>query len=475
MLIGFYLIGYYQYKGGYYQYRGTTTIHKHGSKTMVSKTMSRVGSLLKMTACKDDRPLPHDLATDVHAGEVEAMKCTDARGDGQSKVINCCESRVENSRNVSVRTFSVFMLATMKPCNLPKAFCRIFCLEVSHGQQIIPPEFHARVAKWFAMDGDVDDSVAINRTQNQKIVRVLNLWTFDQAVYNPLRQLRPIMTGGLEVEGDSPHEVENCDFCQPLKYTGEDPWGRIYRNTCMTGSNVAKSGPCHSLVVFTRHSPLALQQGLIEDIVSLSEEWFFRANMHNPLAVFPTLTWNCQAKAGASQPHGHAQLLLEENSPFATYARLRDVATRYKEVNNSDYFSDLVDIHTELKLTHKFGRATVMVPVVPRLTRQLTIVCPSWLRNTDEGIDQTLLDDFTNALSYGVHAAVEQLGFRALNVNIGYPPLDRNDMYKDIPVYGVILDRGPIGEATSDVCSLTLMGFSSAIDPFVTMRGLSRS
>jgi ATP adenylyltransferase/5',5'''-P-1,P-4-tetraphosphate phosphorylase II len=81
----------------------------------------------------------------------------------------------------------------------------------------------------------------------------------------------------------------------------------------VTASNLFKyCQPCHGLVLLKRHHPLRFTLPELADLLLAAEGWFGRAAAEHPRARHPFLLWNCGARAGASQFHGHAQVLLSQ-------------------------------------------------------------------------------------------------------------------------------------------------------------------
>ena len=81
----------------------------------------------------------------------------------------------------------------------------------------------------------------------------------------------------------------------------------------MTASNLFKYCQlCHGLVLFKHHDPLSFHQQQLSDLLSCAQGWFQAAHQAHPEAVHPFFIWNCGARAGASQFHGHAQVTLSQ-------------------------------------------------------------------------------------------------------------------------------------------------------------------
>ena len=94
---------------------------------------------------------------------------------------------------------------------------------------------------------------------------------------------------------------------------------RIERAHAVTASNLFKyCQPCHGLVLFKHHDPLSFHQQQLSDLLSCAQGWIYAAHQAHPEAVHPFFIWNCGARAGASQFHGHAQVTLSQVNPSHT-------------------------------------------------------------------------------------------------------------------------------------------------------------
>ena len=79
----------------------------------------------------------------------------------------------------------------------------------------------------------------------------------------------------------------------------------------MTASNLFKCcQPCHGLVLFKHHEPLDFGLAQLGDLLALAQGWLQTAHRLHPRARHPLVLWNALHRAGASQYHGHAQVLL---------------------------------------------------------------------------------------------------------------------------------------------------------------------
>ena len=86
---------------------------------------------------------------------------------------------------------------------------------------------------------------------------------------------------------------------------------RVESQHVVTASNLFKyCEPCHGLVLFKHHDPLTFSQQQLSELLEGSQEWMLRAGSAHPAAHHPFFLWNCLHRAGASQYHGHAQVML---------------------------------------------------------------------------------------------------------------------------------------------------------------------
>ena len=124
-----------------------------------------------------------------------------------------------------------------------EAFGRIFDVSVAGGR-LNPPE---AMKPWI-----VQRFGSVDRVIEQRIVRVTNVVTMEEALFNPLRSGRP-MSGEPAPVSRGPGQDLLED---PLTNTPEDTFGRVEGTYCITASNVAKYEGFHALVVFDEPDPL---------------------------------------------------------------------------------------------------------------------------------------------------------------------------------------------------------------------------
>ncbi len=99
-----------------------------------------------------------------------------------------------------------------------------------------------------------------------------------------------------------------------LKLTQLQPAAcRIETTHTVTASNLFKyCEPCHGLILFKHHHPLHFDQQQVAELLCTAHQWFAASQQAHPQANYPFFLWNCLPRAGASQFHGHAQVMLSK-------------------------------------------------------------------------------------------------------------------------------------------------------------------
>ena len=215
-------------------------------------------------------------------------------------------------------------------------------------------------------------------------------------------------------------------------------------------------------------------QEKLTDIFSICEEWFHCANESNSDAIYPMFSWNCKARAGASQNHGHAHLLLGENFHYGRYEYLQHCAQNYNMAHpNRNYFLDLIAISKSMGLAKTAGDSTILVNFTPTFGYDLLVI--SW--NFDQ--------DFRDAMDRAINLLLKKFESVTFNMGITFPPLEKGMVRKRLnrtflkegllcedapmPYIGHLVDRGDPsdGKFTSDIGGMKLFGSNIvARDPF---------
>ncbi|HEX9037532.1 MAG TPA: hypothetical protein VF808_11135 [Ktedonobacterales bacterium] len=336
----------------------------------------------------------------------------------------------------------------------------LFQVEVSEGVIDPPVEMEPWIERTFG---------SVERARRQRIIRVMNRWTYEGATFNPLRAQRPGAGTTTGAATDPPElreriaRAQGDDFCQPETRTPADTFGRVRGAHTITAANVAKADGWHSVTIFDRHDPLALDEALVGDTFAVALEWARRAHEQDPAARHLFLLWNCLWKAGASLIHGHTQMTLSHGMAHARVEQLRAAASRYSAETGGDYFSDLAATLEALDLRIA---ADAYVSLTPIKERETLLLAPG--ASIEEAADR-----LTAPLWAILRTATGSLGVRAFNVALYGPPLDGDLAWEGFPVVARFVDRGAPLAQTSDIAALELFG-SSVIssDPFALAASL---
>ncbi|HEY3246137.1 MAG TPA: hypothetical protein VGM03_22565, partial [Phycisphaerae bacterium] len=63
----------------------------------------------------------------------------------------------------------------------------LFSVQRSQGALEIPAPLAPKIARWYGRPDDSGPEAALDRARSQALVRTLNRWTLEGAVFNPLR------------------------------------------------------------------------------------------------------------------------------------------------------------------------------------------------------------------------------------------------------------------------------------------------
>ena len=294
---------------------------------------------------------------------------------------------------------------TSLPATARAAAGRILAISTTIGRLEPPPEMHEWIRKFFG---------SVEAVREQRIVRVSNQVTFEGALFNELRALRPMeVKGGDEVRATIASSA-NDPFCRPETGTPADVFGRVEGRWGITASNVAKYDGFHGVLVFKEHDPLApLDAAAVRDHLTTARRWAERALEVDPAARYYFLLWNCLWRAGGSIVHGHMQM----------------TATR--------------------------GR--VMASLVPIKEREIMVL-------GRPGADESSLGP---AIAKAV-AALRAAGVVSYNMALYLPPLSPDgEDWRRFPPLARLVDRGDPANKTSDIGAMELYASSViAADPF---------
>jgi len=339
------------------------------------------------------------------------------------------------------------------PPDIRQVSDRIFSVDEANGDLKLPESMLPWVERQF---GSVDNIV------RQRIVKVTNRITFESSIFNPLRALRPhrFLHKGQARPG-SLSENNNGDFTDPLHNTPEDLFGRVKGKYCITAGNVAKYEGLHGVIVFDDPDPLKYGCSQVADYLETGWRWAQQAHAYDPAALYFLFLWNCNFRAGASIPHGHAQVVLGRHAHYGKVEQLRLAASAYRDQYKSDYFDDLFRVHEALGLGLQRGEARILAYLAAIKLNEVMLMTPA-------------LTDSLKENAYHVLACFrDRLNVTAFNAGIVFPPLDELTGWEGFPVIARMVDRGDINDMSSDIAAMEFYGANVvSSDPFQTAEAL---
>jgi len=310
----------------------------------------------------------------------------------------------------------------------------LFAITRSVGRTVPPPEMAPWIAQAFG---------TVAAVESQIVVKTLNRWTLEGALFNSLRARRPLAQRA--APPDLGAGAGQDPFCNPLTATPADTFGRIRGHEVITASNVAKYDGLHAVIILPDHNPLAWSAAQVLDAFATAERWLAAAHAANPPACYPFLMWNCLPRSGASIVHGHMQATLGEGSAYARVELWRRAAAAYQQQQGREYFADFHAAHAALGLAGQVGAVRWLAHLTPAKEKELVLLAPA-LDADLAGVVYTML-----------RRLVDALGVQAFNLAVYLPPLAPTaEDWTGFPVVVRLVDRGDPGSATSDIGAMEL-------------------
>ena len=347
---------------------------------------------------------------------------------------------------------------------------RIFRVSSASGKLEIPLSFREKVHTYFGKKDKHGNIVepkkeVIERIRTQKVVKTYNKWTGEGSLFNSLRASRPGMRPEKKDQKKKVQEYiekskENCDFCKPEKFTPEDIFGRIEGKHCITGANIAKNDAWSSMVFFKKHDPLDFTQEELSDYIDTGFRWFKKVYNYDKQFKFPFFAWNCLQKAGASQVHGHAQVLMTSGIHYGKVQFLRKNFRSYMQLTGKNYFKDLYNIHKALELALD-ADINGFASITPLKEKEFIIISKDNPSNKDS---------VKEAIYKVLRCYIDKLGVNSFNLAILCPAL--GETY--LPYVIHVVDRGNIFKPTSDIGAMELYGSSVVSDdPYDAIKAIN--
>jgi len=345
----------------------------------------------------------------------------------------------------------------------------------------------------------------------QHVISVRNKITGDVTWFNSARKTKPQTfkpgSGALGASsldptgGGGPHA---CDFCAWETLTAEDEFGRIEGPHCVSASNLFKyAAPSQGVIIFKNlHDPLCSSLAYVKDLLDVASRWFKAASAEHASSksktkqhanaatggalLHPLLVWNCLPRAGASQFHGHAQVMLSA-TPLPVQQRESLACDAYAvEYDFSDYYEDIVAAHETLGLAVRFPQISPLRPIHSATAAAAVAyasLCP--VKDAEIVVHGSSLHcpAFQTLVFAALRALIDELGVCSFNAGIhnivlldddegprlGERGASReNERRSAKPVVARIVSRGKIGNVASDFGGLEVFTGASIghTDPF---------
>ncbi len=335
------------------------------------------------------------------------------------------------------------------PAEVRAVATRILTVSTTIGTLDPPAEMHAWITELFG---------SVEAVRAQRIVRVTNNVTFEGALFNDLRAMRPMEVKGADEVRQTIEASRNDPFDHPETGTPADSFGRVRGRYGITASNIAKYDGYHGVLVFNEHDPLApVDAAILSDHLATARRWGEAAIAADPAARYLFVMWNCLWRAGGSIVHGHMQMTVTRGAHYPKIDALRRQAIGYAASSGRDYFDDLWAVHEALGLGLEVDGARVIASLVPVKEREVLVIGRA-------GADETSL---APALAR-VLATYRANGVVAYNAAFYLPPISPDgEDWRRFPPIARIVDRGDPASRTSDIGAMELYAASViASDPF---------
>jgi hypothetical protein len=243
--------------------------------------------------------------------------------------------------------------------------------------------------------------------------------------------------------------------------TAADSFGRVELPRAVTASNLFRLGAHHGLCLFKRHEPLGFDRADLGDVLEASQRWFEAARRAGG-GDCPFFLWNCLPQAGASQFHGHAQLLLGcEHLPQPR--RLWAGDARHRHAYGVGYLDDLAEAHDEFGVANCVSSAGGVSPSSSRVFPSLVPLQDMELNVVGSGLRDP---SFQEALFLALRFLIDDRGVTSFGACVYSEAVDPAP---GRPVLARIMSRsGGSGAQSSDFGSLEAFGGASVgkTDPF---------
>ncbi|KAH9488901.1 hypothetical protein Btru_058632 [Bulinus truncatus] len=322
-------------------------------------------------------------------------------------------------------------------------FTAIYTIEKRIGTVKIPETFVVKVKEWLGNNMDFYQEL-----YQQNIIHIMNMYTRETTVFNPLRDKRPV-TKPRESEEDylvriTKESAEKCDFCKYKNYTAEHEFGRIESELSFSASNIFMLDRLHAVITIKDHDPINWSYDQYMDMMRITNDWLEKAFKEEPEAMYPAIIWDLLPKSGSSQLHPHNQVFLSPNRYQGMVESWRRAAQDYHSDKNSNYFNDLITLYSALGLAVPFKSAVALASLTPRKDNEVVIIAPE------------ANDDFFQLIYYVLRGFMDDLKKYSFSLGGGYPAMDQGNNVGRIPAFVRIITRGVMTEIRTDISALEL-------------------
>ncbi|XP_005107314.2 uncharacterized protein LOC101858440 [Aplysia californica] len=346
---------------------------------------------------------------------------------------------------------------------LYQKFSAIYTVERRVGSVVIPGTFKAKVQAWLGQREELYQELF-----HQDIIHVINQYTRETTIFNPLRDKRPV-TKPKESEKDylqriTKESAMNCDFCRFRNFTAEHDFGRVETDLSFSASNIFKLDRLHAVITIKAHDPVNWSYQQYMDMMRLTMVWLKKAHHAEPSAVFPSLIWDLLPKSGSSQLHPHNQIFLSPNRYHGMVEMWRRAAQEYVADFDSNYFTDLVSLYSALELVTTHKSAVALASLTPRKDNEVVVIAPK----AD--------DDFFQMIYFVVRAFMDDLKKYSFSLGGGFPSMKTHPGLAEIPAFVRIITRGVMTEIRTDISALELFTATNVnIDPYKVIQVIRQS
>ncbi|GFO15639.1 hypothetical protein PoB_004214400 [Plakobranchus ocellatus] len=342
-------------------------------------------------------------------------------------------------------------------------FSAIYSVEKRFGNVRMPKSFEPKVRGWL---GNKDE--LFQELFHQEIIHMINMYTRETTVFNPLRDKRPV-TKPKESEEDyikriTKESEATCDFCRYKNFTAEHTFGREETKLSFTASNIFKLDTLHAVVTIKDHDPINWSLEQYMDMMMLTVKWLKKAHASDPSAVYPAIIWDLLPKSGSSQLHPHDQVFLSPNRYQGMVETWRRAAQDYFVDFQSNYFSDLVSIYSALGLVATHRSAVALASLTPRKDNEVIIIAPE--ADTD----------FFELIYYVLRAYIDDMKKYSFSLGGGFPAMSAEAKAGRIPAFVRVITRGVTTEIRTDISALELFTATNVnIDPYRVIAAIQDS